>query len=122
MPKVRDSGPQNGHEDRSQQIATLGPQTVTRIDIDDHSPGPSVAGEPQHELDRLCVGQSLIADQRTPGGKGDRVTDRRSQECAVAAAHPYAKLGLALLRHAWVNLDLVWAVALIGTGLLSLTF
>ncbi len=34
----------------------------------------------------------------------------------------YAKLGLALLRKAWVNLDLVWAVALIGTGLLSLTF
>lgn len=32
----------------------------------------------------------------------------------------YAKLGLALLRKAWVNLDLVWAVALISTGLLSL--
>ena len=34
----------------------------------------------------------------------------------------YAKLGLGLLRRAWVNLDLVWAVALIGSGVLSLAF
>jgi hypothetical protein len=34
----------------------------------------------------------------------------------------YRKFGLALLKRAWVNLDLVWAVALIGTGLLALAF
>jgi len=28
----------------------------------------------------------------------------------------YWKLGLALLRRAWFNLDLIWAVALVGTG------
>ena len=28
----------------------------------------------------------------------------------------YEKLGLALLRKAWVNLDLIWAVALLATG------
>ena len=28
----------------------------------------------------------------------------------------YAKLGLALLRKAWMNLDLIWAVALMVTG------
>lgn len=28
----------------------------------------------------------------------------------------YEKLGLALLRKAWLNLDLIWAVALIATG------
>ncbi len=28
----------------------------------------------------------------------------------------YWKLGLALLRKAWFNLDLIWAVALVGTG------
>jgi hypothetical protein len=28
----------------------------------------------------------------------------------------YSKLGLALLRTAWLNLDLIWAVALVGTG------
>ncbi len=28
----------------------------------------------------------------------------------------YEKLGLALLRKAWLNLDLIWAVALVVTG------
>jgi hypothetical protein len=28
----------------------------------------------------------------------------------------YWKLGLSLLRTAWFNLDLIWAVALVGTG------
>jgi hypothetical protein len=32
----------------------------------------------------------------------------------------YEKVGLAILRRAWINLDLVWAVALIVTGALSL--
>ena len=32
----------------------------------------------------------------------------------------FEKVGLAILRRAWVNLDLIWAVALIATGVLSL--
>ena len=32
----------------------------------------------------------------------------------------YRKLGLALLRKAWFNFDLVWAVALVATGLVTL--
>ena len=32
----------------------------------------------------------------------------------------YQKLGLALLRTAWVNLDLIWAVALVGTAVFTL--
>jgi hypothetical protein len=32
----------------------------------------------------------------------------------------YRKLGLALLRKAWFNLDLVWAAALVATGLITL--
>jgi hypothetical protein len=32
----------------------------------------------------------------------------------------YQKLGLALLRKAWLNLDLVWAAALVATGVLTL--
>jgi hypothetical protein len=31
----------------------------------------------------------------------------------------YEKLGLALLRKAWLNLDLIWAVALVATGILT---
>ena len=32
----------------------------------------------------------------------------------------YRKFGLALLRKAWLNFDLIWAVALVATGLLTL--
>jgi hypothetical protein len=32
----------------------------------------------------------------------------------------YRKLGLALLREAWFNLDLVWAAALVVVGLVTL--
>ena len=38
---------------------------------------------------------------------------------ALVAWLVYAKVGLAILRRSWVNLDLVWAVALIATGILS---
>jgi hypothetical protein len=39
---------------------------------------------------------------------------------AAIALIVYRKLGLALLRKAWFNLDLVWAVALMATGILAL--
>ena len=32
----------------------------------------------------------------------------------------YEKLGLGVLRRGWVNLDLVWAVALLTTGMLTI--
>jgi hypothetical protein len=32
----------------------------------------------------------------------------------------YQKFGLAMLRRSWVNLDLIWAIALVVTGLLAL--
>jgi hypothetical protein len=32
----------------------------------------------------------------------------------------YRKFGLALLRKAWVNFELVWAAALVATGLATL--
>lgn len=39
---------------------------------------------------------------------------------ALVALMVYWKLGVAILRRAWFNLDLIWAVALMATGLLSL--
>jgi hypothetical protein len=39
---------------------------------------------------------------------------------AVAAGVVYEWLGVAVLRHAWLNIDLVWTVALAATGLLLL--
>jgi hypothetical protein len=38
----------------------------------------------------------------------------------VVALAVYEKLGLALLRHAWFNLDLVWALALVAAGIFTL--
>jgi hypothetical protein len=39
---------------------------------------------------------------------------------AAAALLVYQKFGLALLRRSWVNLDLIWAIALVVTGLVAL--
>jgi hypothetical protein len=39
---------------------------------------------------------------------------------AVAAVVVFEKLGLGLLRKAWLNLDLIWAAALVVTGLVTL--
>jgi len=38
---------------------------------------------------------------------------------AAAAWIVFTKLGVGVLRKAWVNLDLIWAVALIATGILT---
>jgi hypothetical protein len=38
---------------------------------------------------------------------------------AAAAWIVFTKLGIGLVRRAWINLDLIWAVALIGTGILT---
>ena len=39
---------------------------------------------------------------------------------ALAAWIVYEKLGLGLLRRAWINVDLIWAAALIATGVFTL--
>ena len=38
---------------------------------------------------------------------------------AVAAWIVFTKFGVGILRKAWFNLDLIWAVALIATGVLT---
>ena len=39
---------------------------------------------------------------------------------AVVAVVVYEKVGLAILRRAWLNLDLLWAAALVAAGALTL--
>jgi hypothetical protein len=39
---------------------------------------------------------------------------------AAAALLVYQKFGLAMLRRSWLNLDLIWAIALVVTGLVAL--
>ena len=38
---------------------------------------------------------------------------------AAAAWTVFTKVGVGILRRAWFNLDLIWAIALIGTGILT---
>jgi hypothetical protein len=38
---------------------------------------------------------------------------------AAVAFLVFEKLGVGMLRKTWFNLDLIWAVSLIGTGLIS---
>ena len=38
---------------------------------------------------------------------------------ALIAVLVFEKLGLRMLRQAWINFDLIWAVALIATGLIT---
>jgi hypothetical protein len=38
---------------------------------------------------------------------------------AAAAWAVFTKIGVGMLRRAWFNLDLIWAIALIGTGILT---
>ena len=40
---------------------------------------------------------------------------------AAVALLVFEKLGVGILRRAWLNLDLIWSAALVATGLLSLT-
>jgi hypothetical protein len=41
---------------------------------------------------------------------------------ALAAIVVYEKLGVAILRHAWFNIDFVWMLALMITGIFILVF
>lgn len=60
-----------------------------------HSPGLLLAAVGVHTLSMLCV-------------------------TGAVAVLVYEKLGLALLRQAWFNVDLLWAVALLIAGVLAL--
>jgi len=43
-------------------------------------------------------------------------------EYGVIAVIVYERVGLRFLRTAWVNLDLIWAVALVVTGVATVVF
>lgn len=40
---------------------------------------------------------------------------------ALAAVLVYERLGVRILRSAWINLDVIWAIALVATGVLAVT-
>jgi hypothetical protein len=66
---------------------------------------------------RTMCGSRLRNDE----GQGER--DKRSGYLTVTvfiAVVVFEKLGVDILRRAWINLDVIWAVALIATGTLTL--
>src|SRR5438094_111218 len=49
--------------------------------------GP-VAGQAEHQLERLLVGELLIADEGAPGIEAERDCDPGAQQCSAAASFP----------------------------------
>ena len=66
--------------------------------------------------------QHMAAAQSAAGGVGATLIHTLGYFTVTAAAAllVYQKLGLAMLRRSWFNLDLIWAVALVVTGLVAL--
>jgi len=77
------------------------------------SSAPAEAAGAHCHLATAGVGPGLWAVTAVHGGSYLLTT-------AVIAVVVYEKVGLGMLRRAWVNLDLVWAAALVATGLLTL--
>jgi hypothetical protein len=76
-----------------------------------HAPtmGPMFSSEPMAFLGNLVVG-ALSVGMHTVG---------YALVMGLVALVVYEKLGLALLRHTWFNVDLLWAVALVAAGMLT---
>ena len=64
----------------------------------------------------------MAAAQNAAGGVGATLIHTLGYFTVTAAAAllVYQKFGLAMLRRSWFNLDLIWAVALVVTGLVAL--
>lgn len=74
------------------------------------------AGEAAHETIRMAEGVTLA-------GSTAAVTVHVAAMLAVmgvVALIVYQKLGVGFLRRGWVNLDRVWAMALVGAGVLTM--
>lgn len=92
-----------GHSEMSQSGAPPSDAEVTQAAHADHLSLASGAGRPLAELG--AVGVHTLA---------------MFGVMAVVALVVFEKLGLAVLRQAWFNLDRMWAMALIGAGFVTL--
>jgi hypothetical protein len=74
----------------------------------------------------LCPAPGTIADLSAPGSASVSLTavavhtGTMLAVIGVVAGTVYRCTGLAFLRRGWINLDLVWSTALVGTGLFLL--
>jgi hypothetical protein len=80
--------------------------------------GMSKAGESGHALHMggtgSSIGTALLATGLHAVGYLAATT--------VLAVLVFEKLGVGILRRAWINLDVIWAAALVATGTLTLMF
>ncbi len=70
-----------------------------------------------HDLPRLDAAMASVAQS---GAAVMLHTAVMLLVMAVVALLVYEKLGVAILRRAWLNLDIVWAAAIVGAGVLTL--
>ena len=76
----------------------------------------ALAGRPEHSVHAHMTGNSagmVLLATAVHAGAYLIVT-------GAIAVIVYEKFGVNFLRKAWINLDLIWAVALIGTGIANL--
>ena len=81
------------------------------------SPGTAASGAHAHHQHVMATG-ATAASPMAVGAVGLH-TAAMFLVMALIAVVVYEKLGLAILRRAWLNLDRIWALALIGVGLLT---
>jgi hypothetical protein len=84
------------------------------------SPGAVAPSDHAHHV--MAAGETATAPAALPiaafGAVGIH-TAAMFLVMGLIAVVVYEKLGLAILRQAWLNLDRIWAVALIGVGILT---
>ena len=68
-------------------------------------------------MNTLISGGTSLADAATPNAMPNGMTKAAMGAISMLVYH---YLGLAVLRSAWINLNTIWAVALVATGLLAL--
>lgn len=83
---------------------------------------PGVATSADHAQHVMAAGATAAARAALPTAALGAVglhTAAMFLVMALIAVVVYEKLGLAILRRAWLNLDRIWALALIGVGCLT---
>ncbi len=81
-----------------------------------------LAGGYGHKLHVWDLPKPMAAAQNAAGGVGATLIHTMGYFTVTAAAAllVYQKFGLAMLRRSWFNLDLIWAIALVVTGIVAL--
>ncbi len=103
-------------------IATVTPAVVNKDGTQKDMANPAPTSDPQLPACHVQVAQMATRHGAGPLAAGGAVllhTLAMFLVMAVIAIVVYEKVGLAILRKAWLNLDLLWAGALVGAGVLT---